>query len=80
MRFQQITLTSTMITADIKALPLAEKIQIMETLWEEFRSNYDESEISLEMKNLLDQRRQRVRSGESTLVDWETVKNKIGRG
>jgi putative addiction module component (TIGR02574 family) len=80
MRFQQITLTSTRITADIKALPLAEKIQIMETLWEEFRSNYDESEISLEMKNLLDQRRQRVRSGESHLVDWEIVKNKIGRG
>jgi putative addiction module component (TIGR02574 family) len=80
MRFQQTKLTSAMITADIKALPLAEKIQIMETLWEEFRSNYDESEISLEMKNLLDQRRQRVRSGESTLVDWETVKNKIGRG
>ncbi len=80
MRFQQTKLTSTMITADIKALPLAEKIQIMETLWEEFRSNYDESEISLEMKNLLDQRRQRVRSGESTLVDWEAVKNKIGRG
>lgn len=69
-----------MITADIKALPLAEKIQIMETLWEEFRSNYDESEISLELKNLLDQRRQRVRSGESTLVDWEAVKNEIGIG
>lgn len=51
-----------MIAADIKALPLAEKLQIMETLWEEFRSKYDASEISIEMKTLLDQRRQRVRA------------------
>jgi putative addiction module component (TIGR02574 family) len=68
-----------MIAAEIKALPMAEKIQIMEALWEEFRSNYDESDISIEMKSLLDQRRQRVRSGESQLLDWDSVKNQIGR-
>jgi hypothetical protein len=68
-----------MIAAEIKALPMAEKIQIMEALWEEFRSNYDESDISIEMKSLLDQRRLRVRSGESQLLDWDSVKNQIGR-
>ncbi len=68
-----------MIAAEIKALPMAEKIQIMEALWEEFRSNYDESDISIEMKSLLDQRRKRVRSGESQLLDWDSVKNQIGR-
>jgi putative addiction module component (TIGR02574 family) len=68
-----------MIVADIKALPVAEKVQIMEVLWEEFREKYDNSEISLEMKSLLDQRRQRVRSGEAQLVDWDSVKNQIGR-
>jgi putative addiction module component (TIGR02574 family) len=68
-----------MIAAEIKALPMAEKIQIMEALWEEFRSNYDESDISIEMKSLLDQRRKRVRSGEYQLMDWDSVKNQIGR-
>lgn len=68
-----------MIVADIKALPVAEKVQIMKVLWEEFREKYDNSEISLEMKSLLDQRRQRVRSGEAQLVDWDSVKNQIGR-
>ncbi len=68
-----------MIAAEIKALPMAEKIQIMEALWEEFRSKFDESDISIEMKSLLDQRRQRVRSGESQLLDWDSVKNQIGR-
>ena len=79
MRIQQTRLQYSMIVADIKALPVAEKLQIMETLWEEFRDKYDHSEISPEMKSLLDERRQRVRSGEARLLDWDSVKNQIGR-
>lgn len=68
-----------MLADQIKALPVSEKIQIMETIWEDFRVKYDEMDISSEMKSLLDQRRQRVLSGQSRLVEWDDVKHQIGR-
>jgi hypothetical protein len=67
-----------MTVADIKSLPIEEKFLIMETLWEEMRDLYEQSEIPQAHKDLLDLRRARVESGEAKLVDWDSVKSSIG--
>ena len=64
---------------ELKALPTAEKIQIMEALWEDLRDRFDRVDMPQAHKDLLDQRRQRVADGSSKLLDWDAVKSTIGR-
>jgi putative addiction module component (TIGR02574 family) len=68
-----------MTTEEVKALPVDEKIRMMEAIWEDFRERFDRMEISQEQKDLLDQRRARVREGKARLLDWDSVKGTIGR-
>ena len=68
-----------MTVEELKALPTAEKFQIMEALWEDLRARSDSSPISQEIKDLLDARRARVRSGASQMHDWDAVKGSLGR-
>ena len=68
-------------TADeVRTLPLAEKIQLMEALWLDLRERFDGMELSDDQKALLDGRREAVARGESGLHDWDAVKATIGRG
>lgn len=64
---------------EVAKLPLREKFQIMEAIWADLSQRMEEFEIPAEHKALLDARRERVASGESTLHDWDTVKNTIGQ-
>ena len=68
-----------MTTEEVKALPVDEKIRMMEAIWEDFRERFDRMEIPQEQKDLLDQRRARVREGKARLLDWDSVKGTIGR-
>jgi len=68
-----------MTAEDVKALPIDQKIQIMEAIWEDLRDRFERSEISAAQKELLDERRARVREGKARLLDWDTVKGTIGR-
>ena len=68
-----------MTTEDVRALPVERKIQIMEAIWEDFRERFERSEISPQQKQLLDQRRARVREGTARLLDWDAVKGTLGR-
>jgi putative addiction module component (TIGR02574 family) len=68
-----------MTTEDVKALPIEQKIQIMEAIWEDLRERFDRMEISEQQKELLDRRRARVEKGEALLLDWDSVKGTIGR-
>ena len=68
-----------MTTEEIRRLPVEQKFQIMEVIWEDLRERFERFEISPEHKALLDQRRARVESGESQLLDWDDVKSTIGR-
>ena len=68
-----------MTVEELKALPTAEKFQIMETLWEDLRARSDSSPISPEIRDLLDARRARFRSGASQMHDWDAVKGSLGR-
>lgn len=51
----------------------------MEVIWEDLRARADRAGISQEQKDLLDARRARVASGEAKLLDWDSVKDSIGR-
>jgi hypothetical protein len=64
---------------EIKALPIEQKMQIMEAIWEDFRDRFEQWDIPEEQRTLLDQRRARVREGAAQLYDWDSVKGSIGR-
>lgn len=64
---------------EVKALSVDEKIRMMEAIWEDFRERFDRMEIPQGQKDLLDQRRERVREGKAVLLDWDAVKGTIGR-
>jgi len=68
-----------MTTEEVKALPIEQKIQIMEAIWEDLRERFDCLEISDQLKELLDRRRARVEKGEVQLLDWDSVKGTIER-
>lgn len=68
-----------MTAEDVKALPIAQKIQIMEAIWEDLRDRFEHLDLPQELKGLLDQRRARVRDGSAQLHDWDSVKSTIGR-
>ncbi len=68
-----------MTALEIKTLPMAEKLQIMEAIWEDLRDRFDASELSLPLRELLDERRERVRSGAVRILEWDAVKSTIGR-
>jgi len=64
--------------AEIHQLPIEEKLQIMEALWEDLRDRFEQMEISPTHKALLDERRARVQNGAAKLLDWDAVKTTIG--
>jgi hypothetical protein len=68
-----------MTAEEIKGLPIAQKLRMMEALWEDLRERFERFEIPEGHKNLLDQRRERVRTGHAKLLEWDSVKGTIGR-
>lgn len=68
-----------MTAEDVKALPISQKLQIMEAIWADLRDRFEHLELSPQFKELLDQRRGRVRNGSAQLLDWDSVKSTIGR-
>ena len=65
--------------AEVRSLPLREKFQILEAIWEDLSSHVDAMEISPGERELLDVRVARLRSGEAEVHDWDSVKNSLGR-
>ena len=63
---------------EVKALPTAQKLKIMEAIWEDFRGRFEQSDIPPRIKDLLDARRNRARAGSAQVVDWDGVKATIG--
>ena len=64
--------------AEIKRLPLSEKLQIMEALWEDLRSNADAILVPDWQKDLLNARRRAVEQGQEQVLDWDDVKDSLG--
>ncbi len=65
--------------AEIHQLPIEEKFQIIEALWDDLRDRFERMSIPEAHHTLLDERRARVQSGAARLFDWDAVKTTIGR-
>ncbi len=65
--------------ADVQALPLREKFQILEVLWADLSSRVEAAPVSESVGDLLDSRIGRVDSGAAAILDWDEVKHSIGR-
>ena len=68
-----------MSVTEISHLPLLEKLRIMEMIWEDLRQRADRIDVSPAQRELLEGRRARVESGQSRILDWDSVKNGIGK-
>ena len=64
---------------EIKKLPLREKFQIMEALWEDMREEVEEADIPDSHKRILDDCAARVAAGEERFFDLEEARQMIGR-
>lgn len=64
-----------MSVTEVSLLPLNEKLQIMEAIWEDLRDRAQNVDISASDKALLDERRARASRGEAAILDWKEVKN-----
>lgn len=65
--------------AEVRSLPLREKFQILEAIWDDLSARVDEMGVSPAVRDLLDERIERVRSGSVEVHDWDSVKFSIGR-
>ena len=66
-------------STEISKLTLHEKLHIMQSIWEDLRSHVDRFGLPQSHKEILDERRRRVESGEAQLLDRDEVKNSIGK-
>jgi hypothetical protein len=69
-----------MTIAEAKAMPIGQKVRIMETLWQDMQDHFEAMPVPDDVKKLLDGRRVRVARGEAALLNWDEVKAALGRG
>ena len=67
-----------MTIAEVHQLPLSEKLQIMEAIWEDLRSQAEAVPVPDWHKELLDARQKAVAEGREEILDWDIVKNSLG--
>ena len=60
-------------------MPLREKLQILEAIWDDLSARVDEMAVSPTVRELLDERIDRIQSGAVEVHDWDSVKFLIGR-
>ncbi len=63
--------------AEVRQLPIREKIEMMEALWEDLQSRVDSAPVPEAHRRLLDQRRAAVEAGTEVVEDWESVKEDL---
>lgn len=64
---------------EIKKLPLREKFQILEALWEDMRDEIEDADIPESHKKILDDCEARVLAGEEKFYSLDEARNMIGR-
>ncbi len=65
--------------AEIRGLPLREKLQIFEAIWDDLSERVDQSAVTPELREHLDARIERVRNGSVEVHEWDSVKYSIGQ-
>ncbi|MCF7764115.1 MAG: addiction module protein [Verrucomicrobia bacterium] len=64
---------------ELSQFTLREKLQIMESIWEDLRGHVDRFGVPQSHKDILDERRRRIESGKAQILRWDDVKNSIGK-
>jgi len=64
--------------AEIQQLPLTEKLQIMEAIWEDLRLQADQVPVPQWHKDLLDARRKAVDENREEILEWDEIKHSLG--
>lgn len=65
------------IQLQIDRMTIAEKLRIMEELWDDLRSRAEGVPVPQWQKDLLDERERLIETGEAQFGDWETAKKRI---
>jgi putative addiction module component (TIGR02574 family) len=68
-----------MSTAELAALPPAEKWKMLEFLWESLRPELENLPVPTAHQKLLDERRVQAQAGKSKPVSWEQAKRKLSQ-
>ncbi|HEY5910324.1 MAG TPA: addiction module protein [Verrucomicrobiae bacterium] len=63
--------------AELKQLPLAEKLQIIEAIWEDLRAQAERVPVPQWHRDLLDERRKGVAEGREEILDWDSIKDSL---
>ena len=58
-------------------MTIAEKLRIMEELWDNLRARAEDVPMPQWHKDLLDERQRLIETGEATFSDWETAKKRL---
>ena len=66
-------------TVDVKQMSLAEKLGLMEALWDELCRREEEIPVPNWHKELLDERQRQIEEGKAKFIDWETAKEHIAK-
>ena len=66
-----------MSTAELAALPPAEKWRMLEFLWESLRPELENLPVPTAHQKLLDERRGQAQAGKSKPVSWEQAKRRL---
>ena len=65
------------VTLPLSDMTVTEKLQLMETLWDDLRRNADSLESPVWHREVLEERERRIVSGESKFIDWDEAKSDI---
>ena len=65
------------LTLPLSDMTVTEKLQLMETLWDDLRRNADSLESPVWHREVLEERERRIASGESKFIDWDEAKSDI---
>ena len=62
--------------ADLHKLSVKEKIKVVQTLWDDIAKEQSIETIPVEHKKILDERIQKINSGNGLFKSWSEVQNK----
>ena len=62
---------------EIDQMSIAEKLSLMEQLWDDLRARAEGVPMPQWHKDLLDERQQLIQNGEAQFEDWQTAKKRI---
>ena len=65
------------VTLPLEKMSTEEKIQTMETLWEDLCKKADSLSSPLWHKDILQKREEMIKNGDDEFVDWEKAKKHI---